>query len=176
MSSLTKLQALKCYSYSYWIIEIPIKRFFFFPTTLKRLTLAGEFCFHWKYISTLVMLPNHEELKLKGHAVVGQAWRLSDEEQFQSLKQLLSNELDFRMWEASSDSFPNLKRLALKNCRYLKEISTDFAEICTLESIELHDCSSPAEHSARKIKNEQEEMGNNSVNVYIHRTRKIEFY
>ncbi|XP_059309798.1 uncharacterized protein LOC132060922 isoform X2 [Lycium ferocissimum] len=152
MSSLTKLQALKCYSYSYWIIEIPIKRFFFFPTTLKRLTLAGEFCFHWKYISTLVMLPNHEELKLKGHAVVGQAWRLSDEEQFQSLKQLLSNELDFRMWEASSDSFPNLKRLALKNC------------------------SSPAEHSARKIKNEQEEMGNNSVNVYIHRTRKIEFY
>lgn len=94
-------------------------------------------------------------------------WRLSDEDKFQSLKLLLFSEIYFRHWEASSDSFPNLKRLVLKKCKYVEDIPIDFAEICSLESIELHNCSTLAEDSARKIEQEQEDMGNNSLKVYI---------
>ncbi|KAK4720939.1 hypothetical protein R3W88_011172 [Solanum pinnatisectum] len=54
----------------------------------------------------------------------------------------------------------------------MQEIPTDFREICTLESIELHDCSTTAEDSARNIEQEQDEMGNNSLKVYIHKSHK----
>lgn len=60
-------------------------------------------------------------------------------------------------WEASTANFPNLKRL--------QEIPTDFDEICTLKSIELHDCSTTAEDSARNIVQEQEDVGNNFLKV-----------
>ncbi|PHT80829.1 hypothetical protein T459_13844 [Capsicum annuum] len=165
MSSLKKLEALKCFREC--VSKDSIKRFDF-PTSLKRLTLAGRFHFLWEDISTLVMLPNLEELKLKDHAVSGTEWRLSDEEQFQSLKLLLLNELDFQIWEATCNSFPNLKHLVLKNCKNLKQIPIDFTEIFTLESIALHDCGTAVEGSARDIEQEQEDMGNNPLKVYIH--------
>lgn len=140
MSSLRKLEALK-----FFVGNSPrsLARFVF-PTSLKRLTLTRRFYFPWEYISTLVMLPNLEELKLKNFAVWDKVWRLSDEDKFQSLKLLLFSEIYFRHWEASSDSFPNLKRLVLKKCKYVEDIPIDFAEICSLESIELHNCSTLA--------------------------------
>ncbi|KAG5609075.1 hypothetical protein H5410_020356 [Solanum commersonii] len=58
----------------------------------------------------------------------------------------------------------------MKNCADLQEIPADFGEIATLESIELHDCSVTTEDSARKIVQEQEEMGNNPLNLYIHKS------
>ncbi|XP_016462007.1 putative late blight resistance protein homolog R1A-3 [Nicotiana tabacum] len=168
MSSLTKLEELKCAN---GLVCYSIKSFVF-PTSLKRLTLTHCFWFHWDDISILVMLPNLEELKLKVAVVTGdQVWRLSDEDKFQSLK-LLFKGIHLERWEASSDSFPNLRRLVLKNCNYLKEIPTNFGEFCTLESIELHNCSSLAEDSARNIEQEQEDMGNNSLKVYIHNSRR----
>lgn len=139
---------------------------FNFPTSLKRLTFRRS-NLSWEGISTLAMLPNLEELKLKGRAVRGKLWRLSNEDKFKSLKLLLFGFLDLERWEASSDNFPNLKRLVLKRCDYLKEIPIDFVEICTLESIELHECSTAAEDSARKIEQEQEDLGNNCHKVYI---------
>nr|XP_033512265.1 putative late blight resistance protein homolog R1A-10 isoform X2 [Nicotiana tomentosiformis] len=151
-----------------------IKRFVF-PTSLKRLTLAGGFCFSWEDISTLVMLPNLEELKLKRNAVSDPIWRLSDEDKFESLKLLLLSELEFGHWEASSESFPSLKRLVMRNCINLKEIPTDFGEICTLESIELHNCSTVVEGCARNIEQEHEDMGNNFLKVYIYNNRS-KFY
>ncbi|KAH0675149.1 hypothetical protein KY285_022950 [Solanum tuberosum] len=63
-----------------------------------------------------------------------EVWRLSDDDKFKSL----------------NDSFPNLKRLVLKKCKCLPEIPIDFGEICTLESIELYECSRAAEDFARK--------------------------
>ncbi|PHT54077.1 hypothetical protein CQW23_08539 [Capsicum baccatum] len=51
----------------------------------------------------------------------------------------LTRWLNLEHWEASSDNFPNLKRLVLKICEALNEIPTEFGEICTLESIELLD-------------------------------------
>ncbi|KAF3675955.1 putative germin-like protein 2-3 [Capsicum annuum] len=123
MSSLTKIEALKC-----------------------------------EDISTLVKLPNLEELKLKDRAAIGYVWRLRDDDIFESLKLLLFLKVHFTNWVASSDNFPSLKHLVLKKCDNLKEIPIDFGEICTLESIELHNCSPSAEDSARKIEQEQEDM------------------
>ncbi|KAK4371869.1 hypothetical protein RND71_007253 [Anisodus tanguticus] len=167
MSSLSKLEVLKCVTYDSWSWrpQISIKRSF--PTSLKSLTLAGRFYFSWEDMSTLVMLPNIEELKLKDHATIGHVWRLSDEDKFQSLKLLLLCSLDLEHWEAIVDNFPNLKRLVLKNCNYLHEIPIDFGEICTLESIELYQCGIDAVDSAKKIAQEQEEMGNNRLKVCI---------
>ncbi|XP_070012636.1 putative late blight resistance protein homolog R1A-10 [Nicotiana sylvestris] len=168
MSSLTKLEALKCLRGDYSPDSI---KSFGFPTSLKRLTLTRWFGFPWEDISTLVMLPYLEELKLKRWVVGDEVWRLSNEDKFERLNFLLFCQLDFRCWEASSDSFPNLKRLVLNHCPYLEEIPTDFGEICTLESIELHNCSTSAEDSARNIEQEQEDMGNNCLKVYIHSTQ-----
>ncbi|PHU17337.1 hypothetical protein BC332_13032 [Capsicum chinense] len=137
MSSLIKLKALKCC----WLNSSPDSlKNFGFPTSLTRLTLDGWFEFPWEDISTLAMLPNLEELKLKDQAAYGAVWKLSDNDKFKSLKFLLFRWLNLEHWEASSDNFPNLKRLVLKICEALNEIPTEFGEICTLESIELLDC------------------------------------
>ncbi|KAH0642663.1 hypothetical protein KY289_033637 [Solanum tuberosum] len=162
ISSLKKLEALKCVKYLSLSVQ-PLISIRSFPTSLKRLTLAGWHYFPWKDISTLVMLPNLEELKLKNRAANGYVWRLNDEHKFQSLEFLLFCDINLEHWEASSDNFPNLKRLVLKECKKLKEIPIDFGEICSLESIELHNCSTLAEESARKIEQEQEDMGNNCL-------------
>ncbi|XP_049391750.1 putative late blight resistance protein homolog R1A-10 [Solanum stenotomum] len=149
MSSLRKLEAFKLY-WSY-ILEKPIKRFVF-PTSLRKLTLACCTHFIWEEISSsVIMLPNLEELKLKDCESEDDVWRLSDKDIFKSLKLLLLSYPNLKCWEASSDNFPNLKRLVLKNCQDLQEIPTDFGEICTLESIELHECCITAEDSTRNI-------------------------
>ncbi|PHT37098.1 hypothetical protein CQW23_24798 [Capsicum baccatum] len=168
MSRLTKLEALKCISNAFlsWTPPISIKESFF-PASLKRLTFSGWFGFPWEDISTLVKLPNLEELKLKDRAAIGYVWRLRDDDIFESLK-LLFRKVLLTNWVASSDNFPSLKHLVLKKCDNLKEIPIDFGEICSLESIELHYCSTSAEDSARKIEQEQEDMGNNCLKVYIH--------
>ncbi|TMW83279.1 hypothetical protein EJD97_002239 [Solanum chilense] len=165
-SSLTKLEALKFVKKLSWSARalISIRSL---PISLKRLTLAGWHSFRWTDISALVMLPNLEELKLKNYAANGYVWRMNDEDKFQSLGLLLFCNINVEHWEASSDNFPNLKRLVLKECRKLKEIPIDFGEICSLESIELHNCSTLAAESARKIEQEQEDMGNNCLKVYI---------
>ncbi|XP_049395724.1 putative late blight resistance protein homolog R1B-23 [Solanum stenotomum] len=137
-------------------------------SNLTKLEALKLVFFPWEDMSTLVMLPNLEELKLKYHAAYGQVWALSDVDKFERLKFLLFCDLDLGHWEASSDNFPNLRRLVLKKCNYLNEIPTDFGEICTLESIELYQCSIGVEDSARKIEQEQEDMGNNCLKVYIH--------
>ncbi|PHT71560.1 hypothetical protein T459_26664 [Capsicum annuum] len=169
MSRLTKLETLKCVSNAFlsWTPPISIKESFF-PASLKRLTFSGWFGFPWEDISTLVKLPNLEELKLKDRAAIGYVWRLLDDDIFESLKLLLFRKVLLTNWVASSDNFPSLKHLVLKKCDNLKEIPIDFGEICSLESIELHNCSTSAEDSARKIEQEQEDMGNNCLKVYIH--------
>ncbi|KAH0658671.1 hypothetical protein KY289_027419 [Solanum tuberosum] len=59
-----------------------------------------------------------------------------------------------------------------KKCKDLQEIPTDFVEICTLESIELHDCTTTAEDSVRNIEQEREDMGYNILKVYIHNSHR----
>ncbi|KAG5608213.1 hypothetical protein H5410_019494 [Solanum commersonii] len=159
MSSLTKLGTFKFYWKVY--LEDPIK-IFVFPKSLRRVSLTRCCKFIWEEISsTFIMLPHLEELKLKYCQAEDDIWRLPDKDIFKSLKLLLLSELDLKYWEASGVNFPYLKCLVLKNCYLLQEIPTDFGEICTLESIELHDCTTTAEDSVRNIEQEQEDMGNN---------------
>ncbi|PHU17037.1 hypothetical protein BC332_12732 [Capsicum chinense] len=112
-----------------------------------------------------------EALKCVSHA----AWplmsikRLSNEDKFESLKFLLFNVLYLEHWEANSENFPNLKRLVLKNCYTPLELPIDFVEIATLESIELYNCITPTKDSARKIEQEQEDMGNSPLKLGIRR-------
>ncbi|KAH0756829.1 hypothetical protein KY290_020322 [Solanum tuberosum] len=166
MSSLTKLETFKLYWGGY--LKDPIK-IFVFPESLRRVSLTRCSNFIWEEISsTFIMLPHLEELKLKRCRAKDDVWRLTDKDIFRSLKLLLLSKLNLKGWEASSDNFPNLKRLVLKKCKDLQEIPTDFVEICTLESIELHDCTTTAEASVRNIEQEREDMGYNILKVYIH--------
>ncbi|KAK6791039.1 hypothetical protein RDI58_010120 [Solanum bulbocastanum] len=171
MSSLRKLEELKysnCRNYGF--MDISIKSFVL-PTSLKRLSLSRCNYFLWEDISsTFLTLPNLEELKLKRYQTSSDEWILNDNDKFKSLKLLLLSGSSLKRWEASSDNFPNLKRLVLQYWYDLQEIPTDFGEIATLESIELHNCSDTAEDSARKIVQEQEEMGNNPLKLYIHKS------
>ncbi|XP_019068849.2 putative late blight resistance protein homolog R1B-23 [Solanum lycopersicum] len=170
ISRLTKLESFKYYGT--FLTAYRVKRFYF-PASLRRLSLTqcNEF-FETNISSTVVMLPNLEELKLKQCGDMLKTWRLSDEDKFKSLKLLLLSGSSLKHWEATSDNFPNLKRLVLKNCYRLQEIPADFGEIGTLESIELHNCSTTADDSAREIVQEQEEMGNYFLKVYIHKSRR----
>ncbi|XP_006346790.1 putative late blight resistance protein homolog R1B-23 [Solanum tuberosum] len=171
LSGLTKLEVFKLYGAPY--LRDPIKRFGF-PTSLRRLSLSQCCYFDWADLSsTAMMLPNLEVLKLihyeplSNECRLSDEWRMSDKDVFKSLKLLLLSGTNLKHWEASSDNFPILKRLVLKKCRHLQEIPADFGEICTLESVELHDCSATAEDSAKNIEREQEDMGNNILKVYI---------
>ncbi|KAM3281003.1 putative late blight resistance protein R1A-3 [Capsicum chacoense] len=148
MSSLRKLEAFKFYG------RLLEDHKFSFATSLRRL------------------LPNLEELKLKLCQFWNNRWSLRANDKVQSLKLLLLSDLYLDVWEASSDNFPKLKRLVLKNCENLQEIPLDFGEIGNLGTIELHDCSTTVEDSARKIKQEQDDMGNNSLKVHIHNSRR----
>ncbi|KAF3647366.1 putative cytochrome 86B1-like [Capsicum annuum] len=166
MSSLRKLEAFKFYGRR---LE---DHKFAFATSLRRLSLTSCSFYAWEDLSsTIIRLPNLEELKLKLCQFWNNRWSLRANDKVQSLKLLLLSDLYLDVWEASSDNFPKLKRLVLKNCENLQEIPLDFGEIGNLGSIELHDCSTTVEDSARKIEQEQEDMGNNSLKVHIHNSR-----
>ncbi|KAH0666467.1 hypothetical protein KY285_027673 [Solanum tuberosum] len=134
------------------------------PKSLKRLTLRFT-SLPWEDMANIVKLPNLEVLKIKDNGFLGDVWKLNDEEIFNQLKFLLISWTGLKHWEASSVNFPKLQRLFLKRCMNLEEIPQDFGEICTLESIELHDCSISAAKSGKDIQEEQESMGNECLSV-----------
>ncbi|PHU11006.1 hypothetical protein BC332_17936 [Capsicum chinense] len=69
--------------------------------------------------------------------------------------------------KATDDNFPVLEHLVLKKCTYLKEIPIEFAEIHTLQLIELTSCLPELGEPAARIQQEQEDLGNNPVDVRI---------
>ncbi|XP_010327076.1 putative late blight resistance protein homolog R1B-14 isoform X1 [Solanum lycopersicum] len=145
-----------------------------FPPTLKKLTLRG--CqLPWDQMTILCKLPKLEVLKLKHYAFQGSEWESTDE-RFQQLKFLLLDGTDLIHWKASSIQFPKLENLVLKNCGCLYEIPDDVAEIPTLLFIELYHCSSSADDSANRIREEQISMGNDDLVVRIHKFPNCECY
>ncbi|KAM3383090.1 hypothetical protein P3S68_008665 [Capsicum galapagoense] len=70
---------------------------------------------------------------------------------FTRLKVLLIKRNDLKYWKATDDNFPVLERLMLSNLYYLKEIPIGFAEIHTLQLIELTRCLSELGESAARI-------------------------
>nr|XP_016491856.1 PREDICTED: putative late blight resistance protein homolog R1B-16 isoform X1 [Nicotiana tabacum]XP_016491925.1 PREDICTED: putative late blight resistance protein homolog R1B-16 isoform X2 [Nicotiana tabacum] len=169
LSCLNKLETLKiaCNRRYY---ERPPQSKFALPTSLKRLTLESTYL-PWEDMANIVMLPNLQVLKIKDNGFDGDVWRLNDEMIFNQLKFLLIYETNLKQWKAGSVNFPELQCLVLKECRSLKTIPQDIGEIYTLESIELHNCSTSAEKSVKNIQKEQKSMGNDCLTVLINSRR-----
>ncbi|KAL8458632.1 hypothetical protein ACS0TY_036232 [Phlomoides rotata] len=138
-----------------------------FPHSLKKLTLSGS-QFHWEDITTKIgPLPHLQVLKLEMNAAAGADW-VTDEGKFRSLKFLLIRSSDdFVNWMTDNTHFPRLEHLRLRYMDKLKEIPWGIGEIPTLESIELFHCSSSAVMSAKRILEEQEELGNEGLRLVI---------
>ncbi|XP_017235747.2 putative late blight resistance protein homolog R1C-3 [Daucus carota subsp. sativus] len=136
-----------------------------FPRSLRKLTVSNLYL-HWKEAWVFELIPNLEVLKLKFHAFVGKGWETSPKA-FPCLKFLRFHELDLETWTASHDHFPVLQRLQVYRCPYLMEIPEDFGNICTLEWIELSECSDAASNSARDIREVQESFGNDWPKILL---------
>ncbi|XP_047260525.1 uncharacterized protein LOC107852232 [Capsicum annuum] len=165
LNSLVHLQQLETLSLTYrfggfWPASAKA-----FPATLKKLKLDKTYL-SWSYLDIIAELPNLEVLKLMYRACDGEEWRPTVMG-FNRLKLLLIVHNDLKYWKATNDNFPVLERLVLKECHYLKKIPIEFAEIHSLQLIELNWCLPGLEESAARIQKEQEDIGNNPVDIRI---------
>lgn len=64
-------------------------------------------------------------------------------------------------------NFPVLERLMLRSCSHLIKIPIEFADINTLQLIELDSCLPILAESAARIQQEQQDLGNDPVDVRI---------
>lgn len=138
-----------------------------FPQNLKKLTLIGT-AFPWEGMHQLSMLPKLEVLKLKNYAFSGAVWELG-ESCFNCLKYLMIGSTNLETWEAYGSHFPSLVHLVLRHCRSLKEIPHRMGEFPLLEKIELHCCGDSAATSAIQLEQEQQDLGNDWLKVFISR-------
>ncbi|CAL5354687.1 unnamed protein product [Camellia sinensis] len=130
------------------------------PLNLTKLTLKNTYL-NWDEMSTLgKSLPNLEGLKLLYKACIGKRWETSDGE-FPRLKFLKLEHVQVDQLEVSSNHFPVLQRLVLIQCNGLKKIPSEMGDIPTLRMIEVHWCHPSLANSAKEIREEQESIGNN---------------
>ncbi|PHT52275.1 hypothetical protein CQW23_06737 [Capsicum baccatum] len=136
-----------------------------FPATLKKLKLKRTFL-SWSCLDIIAELPNLEVLKLMADACHGEEW-YPNFQGFTRLKLLIIVFTNLKYWKATYDNFPVLESLVLRHCHCLKEIPIEFAEINSLQLIELTGCLPELGESAARIQQEQEDLGNNPVDVRI---------
>ncbi|KAM3383332.1 putative late blight resistance protein R1B-16 [Capsicum galapagoense] len=146
-------------------ILLPVTSGKAFPATLKKLKLESTYL-GWSYMDIIAELPNLEVLKIIDDACDGEEWH-PNVKVFTRLKYLLIEDNRIKYWKATNDNFPVLERLVLKECSYLKELPIEFAEIHTLQLIELTSCLPELGEFAARIQREQEDLGNNPVDVCI---------
>ncbi|WMV60294.1 hypothetical protein MTR67_053679 [Solanum verrucosum] len=136
-----------------------------FPQNLKSLTFRGDFLLAWKDLSIVGKLPKLEVLKLSHNAVIGEEWEVV-EEGFPHLKFLFLDTVGIRYWRASSDHFPYLERLFLRECEYLDSIPRDFADITTLALIDIQYCQQSVGNSAKQIQQDIQDNYGSSIEVH----------
>ncbi|XP_047969208.1 putative late blight resistance protein homolog R1A-3 [Salvia hispanica] len=135
-----------------------------FPEKLTRLTLR-DLKLPWNDMIVVGSLPKLQVLKLKGCTCNGGTWETT-EGTFPVLEVLLVERSRFENWITESGHFPRLRCLLLHSCRDLNEIPTDIGEIPTLQLIEVKgNVKESLLKSAEVIREEQEEMGNNTLQV-----------
>ncbi|XP_022870601.1 putative late blight resistance protein homolog R1B-17 [Olea europaea var. sylvestris] len=135
------------------------------PLNLKKLTLVGVYLSR-KQMEIIGRLRCLEVLKLVSAAFEWEQWDTSESE-FPQLKYLKLCAVKIAEWNASSDNFPRLQRIVLEHCKNLKMIPSNLGDIPTLQKIELFMCGQTANESAKKIEEEQKEMGNENFEVTI---------
>ncbi|PHT99289.1 hypothetical protein BC332_31896 [Capsicum chinense] len=79
---------------------------------------------------------------------------------------------NLQQWEATSYHFPSLEHLVLTDCYSLEEIPFDFADIQTLQLIELHKCMHSVLVSAEQIQEEQQSLGNDDLVIRVNNIRE----
>ncbi|KAM3321087.1 hypothetical protein P3S67_008289 [Capsicum chacoense] len=134
-----------------------------FPATLKKLKLKRTFL-SWSFLDIIAELTNLEVLKLMADACHGEEW-YPNVKGFTRLKLLLIVFTNLKYWKATYDNFPVSLELRHSGC--LKEIPIEFAEINSLQLIELTGRLPKLGESAARIQQEQEDLGNNPVDVRI---------
>ncbi|KAM3203746.1 hypothetical protein P3L10_031372 [Capsicum annuum] len=138
-----------------------------FPAKLKKLNLTSTYL-SWSYLDIIAELPNLEVLKLMGFACCGEGEEWHPIVMgFNRLKILLIEHSFLKYWKATDDNFPVLERLVLINCKCLKEIPIEFAKIHSLQLIEVDLCLIELGESAARIQQEQQDLGNNPLDVRI---------
>ncbi|PHT52582.1 hypothetical protein CQW23_07044 [Capsicum baccatum] len=165
LNNLVHLQQLDTLSFTYCYSRILPASAKAFPATLKKLKLR-LIPLSWSYLDIIAELPNLEVLKLVDCACIADKW-YPNVRGFNRLKILLVNDRFLKYWKATDHNFPVLERLVLNDCHNLKEIPIEFAEIYTLQLIKLSRCLPELEESAERIQKEQEDLGNNPVDVRI---------
>ncbi|XP_009772629.2 putative late blight resistance protein homolog R1B-12 [Nicotiana sylvestris] len=129
---------------------------FVFPSNLRQLSLL-EICLTEEMASNIARLRKLESLKLTKTDFLGEnSWDVTDVE-FPALIYLSLLSRDIRGRNASEESFPMLEQLVIHGCRDLEEIPLSFADIPTLQLIEVEDCLNSIGDSAMDIKREVEE-------------------
>ncbi|XP_049388631.1 putative late blight resistance protein homolog R1A-3 [Solanum stenotomum] len=138
------------------------------PSNLKKLVLSGTDI--EILVSFIVGLPSLEYLQLcdTDEFVQIRDWCLGDIT-FHNLKCLKLSRLSISRWDASEESFPQLKTLVIEWCDHLKEIPLSFADIPTLKQIKLIRCENESlKDSAVEIKKDVEENeGNDRIDLII---------
>ncbi|XP_027094205.1 late blight resistance protein R1-A-like [Coffea arabica] len=189
MNFLSQLESLSLSLY--FTEQRPIQ--FHFPVNLKKLTLSD---FSWSMISVIEELSNLEVLKLlDDRADQGDIWDASEEEEipeeevgedfhgegadeeirwditeeveFPKLRILKLSRLNIVWWTGSGDHFPRLQKLILEQCWKLKEIPSCLGSNSPLEMIEIRWCPPSVVSLAEEVKEGQEEMGYEDLQILI---------
>ncbi|XP_022892654.1 putative late blight resistance protein homolog R1A-10 isoform X2 [Olea europaea var. sylvestris] len=145
-----------------------------FPLNLKKLTLL-YIDLSWEKIRMIGRLPNLEILKLRSGFFKEKQWD-TEEGEFQKLKFFelssvrIASQYACAEWNPTSDDYPKLERLVLRNCYCLNKIPSSLGYISTLQMIKVHRSSESIANSAMDILKEQrEDMGNEELKVVITR-------
>nr|XP_033512365.1 putative late blight resistance protein homolog R1A-4 isoform X2 [Nicotiana tomentosiformis] len=165
LAHLHQLETLSVELVRKWDSPATIPSIAAFPATLKKLKLVSTGV-NWEDLNIVGELPNLEVLKLMRNACIGKEW-YPIEGGFTRLKLLLIVHCDLKYWKATDDNFPVLERLLIRDCHRLEEIPIEFADIYSLQLIELTDCTTELEASAARIQQEQEDLGIKPVDVRI---------
>ncbi|KAG6388151.1 hypothetical protein SASPL_153350 [Salvia splendens] len=160
---LHRLECLEVYA-GRWVGSWPKSYNITFPEMLKKLTLR-DLKHSWNDMIVVGSLPNLQVLKLNDCACSGGTWETT-EGTFPVLEVLLVERSGFKNWKTECGHFPMLKRLLLHSCWDLNEIPTDIGDIPTLQLIEVKgSVKKSLLESVEQIREEQEEMGNNTLQV-----------
>nr|GMD59957.1 putative late blight resistance protein homolog R1B-16 [Ipomoea batatas] len=121
--------------------------------------------------NVLSKLPSLEVLKLMD-CELGKKWELPENVKFCQLICMKILQGNLKHWEVGVDNFPKLERLFLNKCSELREIPNSFAEISTLNLIQLERCHPSAVMSAKQIQAEQQDYGNENIVVIEKNTKQ----
>ncbi|PHT61879.1 hypothetical protein T459_34296 [Capsicum annuum] len=151
-----------CSNLNHSVLRIVLVNFF---QQVQKLKLERTWL-SWSDLDIIAELPNLEVLKLIDGACHNNEWH-PNVRGFTRLNVLLIENNDLKYWKATDDNFPVLECLVLKKCRYVKEIPIEFADIHSLQLIELTGCLPELGDSAVRIQKEQQDLGNDPVDVRI---------